>query len=360
MGEPGAFSQRLQRVVCVSHAQGGYFVHQPGTGWGARLGALRQLPRELSLPALDQTKVQLSGPGGREPCAPPTATQDDAASVSSGGSANEAAAPTGPPIAVPQGRQLRLSFSASTISGLVKRYLGTRSDAGKQNVMLKRTAPVPWVRVGGVDTFHPELAPDRSLTLHALQERHGAKLAEFMQANREDRNHLRQELNEIKASREEVLQVHVGLSWPTTGCASSDTPCCCGQGGVSCVSKFCLDLSDSKADQQKAAKSKRKGKNGVVSSSDAIASRYRNTREERLAAHLNTLPAPSALTTHYTSSGAHNYSSQDDEARRPSRSFDRSFAGGSLAPTASGVSLLSTTRRRSVAAATAKAIIQSP
>lgn len=309
----------------------------PGTGWGARLGALRQLPRELSLPALDQTKVQLSGPGGREPCAPPTATQDDAASVSSGGSANEAAAPTGPPIAVPQGRQLRLSFSASTISGLVKRYLGTRSDAGKQNVMLKRTAPVPWVRVGGVDTFHPELAPDRSLTLHALQERHGAKLAEFMQANREDRNHLRQELNEIKASREEVLQ-----------------------GGVSCVSKFCLDLSDSKADQQKAAKSKRKGKNGVVSSSDAIASRYRNTREERLAAHLNTLPAPSALTTHYTSSGAHNYSSQDDEARRPSRSFDRSFAGGSLAPTASGVSLLSTTRRRSVAAATAKAVIQSP
>ena len=58
------------------------------------LAALRQLPRELSLPALDQTKVQLSGPGGREPCAPPTATQDDAASVSSGGSANEAARST--------------------------------------------------------------------------------------------------------------------------------------------------------------------------------------------------------------------------------------------------------------------------
>lgn len=225
---------------------------QPGNAWNERLGALRQLPRELALPALDQTKLNLSGPGAREPNPPPKVViADSASTTSSDGGDHDPAAPDKAPVVVPQGRQLRLAFSASSISGLVQRYLGTRTETGKTNVTLKRTAPVPWVRVGGVDTFHPELASDRSLTLHSLQQRHGAKLDEFKEANRQERKALRSELGAIRSRREDVLQ-----------------------GGVSCVSKFCLDLSDSKADQQMAAKDKRKGKSGSLSSSDAIVSRY--------------------------------------------------------------------------------------
>jgi len=132
-----------------------------------------------------------------------------------------------------------------------------------QTVTLKRTAPVPWSRVGGVDTFHPELAPNRSARARLLQEQHGARVQEFRSASKLHRSKLRHELRTIGTQKKEVLQ-----------------------GGVSCVSKFCLDLSDSKAEAQQKQ------------------DRKRRTREQRVAAHLASLPAPSLLTTHFAPSGA--------------------------------------------------------
>lgn len=50
---------------------------------------------------------------------------------------------------------MRLPFGASNVSGLVRHFLRhPSSTAGRQEVTFKRTTPVPWVRVGGVDTFH--------------------------------------------------------------------------------------------------------------------------------------------------------------------------------------------------------------
>lgn len=130
-----------------------------------------------------------------------------------------------------QGRQVRQSFLASGMSPLMQRFLKKEDPGVGVPTKLKRTTPVSWVRTGGVDTFRR--TPQRT-DVRKLLQRHVALKEAYDQDTRSLEPQRKQEVEAVLARGKAVLR-----------------------GGMSHVSKFCLDLSRP-TDEEKMRKKKRK------------------------------------------------------------------------------------------------------
>ena len=69
-------------------------------------------------------------------------------------------------------RQMRVKFNVSNMSPLIQRHLRASSSVVGRPVSIKRTTPVPWCRVGGLDTFRaaPPVAKEQRAIMREATE----------------------------------------------------------------------------------------------------------------------------------------------------------------------------------------------
>lgn len=125
-------------------------------------------------------------------------------------------------------RQLRTPFCVSSISPLMQRYLNADSSTIGKPIILKRTTPVPWSAVGGVETFHATVPrTDVQDSIRSGIASAKATYQEKMTASKETEATL---LREVKSLRNAVLH-----------------------SGQNSRSKYCLHITDQQADRRKSS-----------------------------------------------------------------------------------------------------------
>lgn len=133
-------------------------------------------------------------------------------------------------MSVSGGKQIRVPFRASHISPMMQRFLDTTTQTVGTTINLRRTTPVPWVRTGGVDTFHREAdslrRPDSRGSKPKLMNTYKAR------AFREH-HELLGTLRDVNGARDKVLH-----------------------GGMAEVSKFCLDITRERSRKETAPAAK--------------------------------------------------------------------------------------------------------